>query len=404
MTAEFIAIYKDRDFYVPAFDVKVGGRDLEQKVLHDVLEVRFSDTLEQFDTFEITINNWDEEKKDFKYTGSRSGRDTRDDLFDPGQEIELWMGYYKPLSPDRARTNESDPLQLMLAGVITRLAPSFPSGGQPTLKISGQSALILLIKQQETHVYPAQKRDSEIAKMVGQRGNLTLGDLQIPVEINKDALNNEPPHPDQVLQHNQFDILFLLQLAHTNGYDLTLQQKVVNDEPQQYLYFGPSTSDPPVNYQLEWGKSLVSFAPTLTTARQVNQLTVRGWDAVRREPISETVNRSQLPTRGMTDQDRLYRIEQGFQERHEIIVERPFRNSQEAHQYALARLQELSKDLVTARGSTLGTPGLRVGRKIQVLGLGRTFDGTYYIKSTTHVIGASGYTTEFEVRMEEKNA
>jgi phage protein D len=327
-----------------------------------------------------------------------------DRLFDPGQEIELWMGYFHPVDPAQRRNNESQPLQLMLAGVITHLAPSFPSGGQPTLHISGASALIKLVKQQETHVYQAQSRDSDIAKKVGERGNLTLGNLRIPVKINTDAQRREPPHPAEVLQHNQFDIVFLLQLAHQNGYDLTLQEKVNQNVPEQYLYFGPSTQEPPASYELEWGKSLISFNPTLTTARQVNELTVRSWDPIRREPIDVTVNRGQLSTRPLADQDRLYRIEQGFRERHEMIVDQPFRNRQEAEQYARARLEELSKDMVTARGSTLGTPGLRVGRKFKTKGFGPTFDGTYFIKSTTHTIGASGYVTEFEARLEEANS
>jgi uncharacterized protein len=404
----FTPVYKGRDFYVPAFDVKIGGRDVEKTTLHDVIDVRFTDSLGQFDTFDITINNWDEKDQDFKYTGSRTGRHRpeRDQLFDPGQEIELWMGYYKPLqrtNVNRQQEQTTSPLQLMLAGVITRLTPSFPSGGQPTLRIGGSSALILLVKEQETHVYSAEKRDSEIAREVGRRGNLTLGNMRIPVEINDEAQNDEPPHPDQVLQHNQFDILFLLQLAHRNGYDLTLQQRERNGETEQFLYFGPSTREPPVSYELEWGKSLVSFQPTLNTARQVNELTVRSWDPIRRQPIEATVNRSRLRTRPLTDLDRLYRIEQGFRERHEIIVDRPFRSQQQAEQYALARLEELSKDMVTARGSTLGTPGIRVGRKFRVLGLGSTFNGTYFIKSTTHTINASGYLTEFDARLEEKN-
>ena len=227
--------------------------------------------------------------------------------------------------------------------------------------------------------------------------------MRIPLRTNDEAKGREAPHPEQVLQNNQYDILFLIQLAHQNGYDVVLKQESNNGQPEQFLYFGPSTQDPPVSYLLEWGKSLVDFEPTLTTARQVNELTVKGWDSQRREPISETVNRSDLPTRGLRDEDRLRRIEQGFQARHEIIVDRPFRNQQEARRFALDRLERLSKDLVTARSSTFGTPDLRAGRKIEIRNLGRTFDGQYFITSTTHTIGANGYITAFEARLEEEN-
>ncbi|HEU5407732.1 MAG TPA: hypothetical protein VFU48_08180, partial [Nitrospira sp.] len=221
---------------------------------------------------------------------------------------------------------------------------------------------------------------------------------------NAEAKAREAVHPEQVLQNNQYDILFLIQLAHQNGYDVVLKQETKNGQPEQFLYFGPSTDKPPVSYLLEWGKSLIEFSPTLTTARQVNELTVRGWDAQRGQAINVTVNRSDLTTRGLRDEDRLRRIEQGFQARHEIIVDRPFRNEQEAQRYALDRLERLSKDMVTARSSTFGTPDLRAGRKIEIRNLGRTFDGQYFITSTTHAINTSGYLTAFEARLEEDNS
>jgi phage protein D len=391
---------------VPAFEVKVGGNDVDMETRRDIIEVKYQDSIDQFDSFEITINNWDEERLDFKYTGPRTGQpedEGRDELFDPGQEIELWMGYFRPLSDEERATEDPEPLRLMLAGIITSLSPIFPASGQPTLKISGKNALMKMITRQETHTYREQMRDSEIAEAVGRRGSLTLGNMRIPLRTNEEAKGREAPHPEQVLQNNQYDILFLIQLAHQNGYDVVLKQESRNGQPEQFLYFGPSTDDPPVSYLLEWGKSLVSFEPTLTTARQVNELTVRGWDSQRREAINVTVRRSDLPTRGLRDEDRLRRIEQGFQARHEIIVDRPFRNRQEARRYALDRLERLSKDLVTARSSTFGTPDLRAGRKIEISNLGRTFDGQYFIKSTTHTIGAGGYTTSFEARLEEEN-
>lgn len=404
---DFTAIYKGRDFYVPAFEVKVGGVDVPMETRRDIIDVKYRDSIDQFDSFDITINNWDEESQNFKYTGPTTGQpdeERRDELFDPGQEIELWMGYYKPLAESERRTEDPEPLRLMLAGIITSLSPTFPASGRPTLKISGKNALMKMVTQQETHTYQAQMRDSEIAEEVGRRGNLTLGDMRIPVRTNAEAKGREAPHPEQVLQNNQYDILFLIQLAHQNGYDVVLKQESRNGQPEQFLYFGPSTDDPPVSYLLEWGRSLVDFSPTLTTARQVNQLTVRGWDSQRRQAINVTVNRSNLPTRGLRDDDRLRRIEQGFQARHEIIVDRPFRNEQEARRYALDRLERLSKDMVTARSSTFGTPDLRAGRKIEIRNLGRTFDGQYFLTSTTHAINTNGYLTAFDARLEEDNS
>jgi phage protein D len=403
---QFQPIYQHRDFYVPSFEVKVGGANLEKETLRDIIDVRYTDSIDKFDNFEITVNNWDEVKQDFKYTGLKADipdEKKRDELFDPGQEIELWMGYYKPFPGAERSAGESGPLRLMLAGIITELSPTFPAGGQPTLKVKGVNALAMMATKQMVHTYPAGKRDSDIAKEVGDRGNLRLRNMVIPVRINDKAKAEENPNLESVTQANEFDILFLIKLAHKNGYDVVLQEQSRNGRTEQFLYFGPSTQDPPASYLLEWGRSLIQFQPTLVTANQVKQLTVRGWDAQHKRAINVTVSRKNLPTRPLRDLDRLYRIEQGFQGNHEIIVDRPFRSEGEARRYALDKLGRLTRDMVTAHGITLGTPGLRAGRRLKIQRLGRTFDGEYFITSSTHSIGAGGYTTEFDTRLEEKN-
>jgi phage protein D len=38
---------------------------------------------------------------------------------------------------------------------------------------------------------------------------------------------------------------------------------------------------------------------------------------------------------------------------------------------------------------------------IEIDGLGARFSGRYFVTATTHAIGDSGYTTQFECRLEE---
>lgn len=398
----FQHIYQDGDFYVPAFDIKIRGMDLPKAARSDVLEVRYCDSVDQFDTFEVTINNWDAETQDFKYTGpEKAPEDPRSRLFDPEQIIELWMGYYKPVAGN-TNPGQPDPLRLMLAGKINKLAPSFPASGQPTLKVSGKSVLSELSKKQETHHYGPNITASEIAKKVEARGNLKLGNLNVPLEIDDSARSQEPPL-EYMLQDNQYDIVFLLQLAHRHGYDLVLKDKGRNGQPKYSLYFGPSTMEERVSYVVQWGRSLIQFQPTLTTANQVNEVVVRGWNALKKQKIEVKATRDQLESRPLRDRQRLRRLEDGFKEKKEIIVDRPFRNEHEAKLFAKDRLKRLADDTVTARGSTLGTPALRAGSKIEVRGLGSTFSGRYSVKSTAHSIGAGGYLTEFAAKKEEKD-
>ncbi len=399
----YTPIYAGRDFFVPAFEVKIRGVSLDATVLRDVIEITYTDTVDKFDTFEITVNNWDDVRRDFKYTGPANGEpdpDGRDELFDPGQDIEIWMGYFAPTEASKRDPNKPEPLRLMTVGMITKLEPTFPAAGQPTLKVSGQNALVKMVGKQETYDYKAGMGPSEIAEAVGKRGNLMVGNMKIPVRVNDNAKANEAKSTEAVLQANQYDIIFLLMLARKNGYDLYMAKEEKNGTTETYLNFGPSDKLD-ARYLLEWGRSIVEFQPTLTIMKQVSELTVRGWDVNTKKEIKETVKRKDLPVQGMSDADRLARIEQAFNVKQEIVVDRPFHSKEEARKYATAMLQDLSKSLVTAKGGTFGTPDLHAGRKVKITGLGRTFDGEYFLTSTTHTIGSGGYITRFEARLEE---
>ncbi|HVZ40990.1 MAG TPA: hypothetical protein VHI13_17040 [Candidatus Kapabacteria bacterium] len=401
--SQYTPIYKGRDFFVPAFEVKISGQDVPKKVLHDVIEVRYTDSVDKFDTFEITINNWDDVNRDFKYTGPHKGGqdpDGRDRLFDPGKEIEIWMGYFSPTDAASRDKDKPEPLRLMMAGIITKLAPTFPPAGQPTLKISGQNALVKMIAKQNTHTYKAGLKDSQIAKQIGDSGALKIGNMKIGVKTNPQAMQSETENVQPVIQTNQYDILFLLQLAKKNDYDIYLDKEESGGNTNLFLNFGPSGKES-TKYLLEWGKSLTQFQPTLTTMRQVKELTVRGWDMNAKKPIKETVKRSDIKPRGMSDLDRLYELEQGFSEKSEIVVNEPFHSPAEARKRAEDLMKNLNKSLVKAKGATIGTPDLHAGRRIYVAGLGQTFEGEYFLTSTTHTIGANGYTTDFDARMEE---
>src|SRR5438552_17905802 len=116
---ELVPIYKNRDLYVPAFDVKIRGNDIPRESLSDIAAVTYNDGIDAIDTFTLTVNNWDAAAWDFKYTGStrpQGKEDPRNKLFDPGQTIELRMGYRTPASAD---DQEAPAMRLMLAGIIT---------------------------------------------------------------------------------------------------------------------------------------------------------------------------------------------------------------------------------------------------------------------------------------------
>lgn len=368
-----IKIFEHQDFYVPAFEVKIGSNRLDRSVIRDITRVSYKDSLTDVDSFEITINNWDAETRRFKYSDQQ--------LFDPGKQVELWMGYF----------TRSD-LRLMLTGEITQLRPTFPSGGQPTLVISGLNLLHRLRRKQESHRYE-KKTDTEIAREIAGR-------LGVGIRTGTADGVQEEAYP-YLLQDNQYDIVFLQERARRIGYDLFVEELPASGQSSSRIYFGPSVQIARPTYELEYGQSLIDFQPTLTTANQVGKVTVRGWDSKKKKPITGTASRKDLTTTGVGDAGGQQQIEASFADREEVITDKPVDSEAEAKRLAKETLERIAKDIVKATGSVIGLPDIRAGSVLMIKGLGARFEGRYFVTGTTHAIADDGYTTQFECRREE---
>jgi uncharacterized protein len=378
------AIYKEGEsFYVPQFKVIVRERELPDDMVRDVMQVSYTDSTEEIDSFELVVNNWDAGAGKFKYEppvkGSYAG------IFDPGEKLELWMGYVNNL-------------RLMLSGEITTLEPNYPDSGGSTLSVRGLNVLHSFRRKQHTWSWE-NVRDSDIAREIGRQ---PISDqkpgLGVEVKVNDEAAARETAETF-VFMNNQYDILFLLERARKHGYSVYLMLDP-KDKKKQQIYFGPSNLVRDVTYELEWGKSLVQFRPTLTTARQVQTVTVRGWDRRKHEAIVGTAPKDgKAPT---VNADLLASgVARAVQGRQEVITDKPVHTPQEAEKMAEDILRHQLQEMVKASGATVGLPDLRAGSKLHIRKLGPRFEGEYFVTGTTHTIGDSGYRTTFNARREK---
>ena len=155
----------------------------------------------------------------------------------------------------------------------------------------------------------------------------------------------------------------------------------------------------PTNYQLEWGKGLMSFKPSLATANQWKSVTVRGWDRQSQKPIVVKIGQ---------DDPQVKKLNRNLQslvpDRQEQTVDLPVFTVAEAKQRARAIMLDRSKEIVTAHGKTVGLPKLRAGTLVSIQGIGSRLSGTYFVTKTTHTLGENGYVTEFDCRREDLGA
>jgi uncharacterized protein len=379
------AVYTHYDFFVPAFEVKIKGQSLDREVIRDVLSVTYTDSLDKLDSCQLTLNNWDAERRQFKYLDQEDY--TSPVSFDPGAEIELSMGYY-----DRGG------LTLMLSGVITSQTPDFPSGGQPTIQVSALSNLYRLHFRQDVQIFENQT-DSAIARAIVDKIKQDHSSLNLELAAHPAHLLEIPN--EFIVLNNEYPIIFLMERSRRNGYELRLEELRANGQTQSILHFEPPDARNRATYELVWGNSLISFKPSLKTKNQVAKITVRGWNPRTREQVTGEATWDDLGFRGLPSTEEMGAVDSALAGSEEVVADRPVNDEDEAKQMAIDHLTRLAKDLVTGSGQTVGLPELRAGRPVYMRGLGKRFSGRYMVTASTHTIDGNGYSTSFESRMEE---
>jgi phage protein D len=350
-------------FHVPEFSVTVGGQELHGTNTADFLSVQFKDSIKELSSFEMSLNNWndgsDGGERGFKY----SDDDTRITL---GQEVSLKMGY-----------RDAPQLVEMMVGEITAFDPQFPAGGGPTVAVRGFDRLHRWRNAPRSFNWK-NKTDSEIASEIAARHNM-------PVTVDDTRVKHR-----HVPQHNMDDVAFLLERAKRINFELFVRNDV--------LHFTETREGQEPSLTLEWGKSLISFSPSLTLAKQVSKVTVRSWHPKEGRLIEKSVDRAKLAKQGSGKNAGQVLDEALGEKKEEIITSDQVLSDEEAERLAESVLLRSSYAFVTGQGQTMGLPALRAGTNIRLTGLGKRFEGNYYVTESTHRIDGSGYTTSFGVR------
>jgi phage protein D len=381
-------------FYVPQFQISVQGSPLPGGVLHDVVEITYRDKLEEIDSCEITVNNWDATNNCFKYIGAEQLNDKGMPTDGSNPNSKLWTLFDPSLQPVTLHLGYAPgPLEQMLIGAFVSYEPTFPSSGAPVLSVRVLNMMSQLRDTPVSDEYGPDKLskvcDSAIAQYIDQQQRLPF-----PIQIKDGAIDAEPDL-GYVVQNNQYDVDFLWQRARQNGYDLYL--KFDTDGALKLFFQKPELPDTPV-YLLQWGQSLIDFQPTLSTGNQFKSLTVRGWDRSKQQPIDDKRDLDSDNVKQINP-DLKYMLKQG-NARDAVVEHKPYGSLDEAKHYGDGVFHDQLMRQLLATGTTVGLPKLRAGSRVKIGKLGSRLSGVYFVTSTTHVFNSSGYTTRFEARRE----
>ena len=368
------------DYYAPAFKILVEGKNLAPETLKEILEVKVVMDMENMTSFDFVVANpwhYKDPETTFKYSDSK--------LFDLGNKVHVQMGYVDRMLP-------------MMTGLITKLTPKFPESGPPTIGVHGQDNLVKLRDRKPAKgdvKYYTKKKDYQIAQAIAARHNLN-------VKVTSDD-GNAPEHPI-VVQRNQDDATFLMERAKRIDYDCYIETSPDSDKKKDKdtLYFVKPTdgraSSQRLTYTFEWGKNLVSFTPELTAARQVSQVTVKGWDATKKASISYTATEADLAGKKSAGTSGPAVAKKKLAKKEEVVVDWPVQTLEEAKALAISLLRERAYEFLKATGQAIGLPDMRPGDNVVIKGVGQRFSGQYYVTKVEHTIGNNGYSTSFGVR------
>jgi phage protein D len=347
------ALEQPRD--APHFKVLVGGSELPVETAADILEVKVSDYVEGASTFTVTFNNWNSETQEFKWIDQ--------DILSEGTEVEVKVGYV-------------DDLNSIIKGEVTALEPEFPDNEAPSLKIQGYDRLHRFRRGRKTRSF-VQMKDSDIAGQIASELGLTA-----------QADDTSVTH-DYVLQSNQTDIDFLLERARRIHFEVTVKDKTLN--------FRKAANDQSKVVSLQYGLTLQSFYPRLSTMRQVGEVVVKGWNALTKEIIVAKSQRGDEISKMKGEKLGVVISTGAFQASEKVIVDKPIFSMGEAQQMAKGKFNEMSNEFITGEGTAIGNMDIRAGAVVELEKLGKRFSGLYYITSSTHTVGPRGYNTKFTV-------
>lgn len=275
----------------------------------------------------------------------------------------------------KVNTASSSTPNSLIEAEITALELEFDSGGTFTI-IRGYDAAHRLFRDRRTVSY-VQMTASDIAVQVAKRAGLKVGQVESTSTV----------FP-VVSQAGQTDWEILTQLARDTGSDLTVRNGAFS-----FVASAPSAGSPAT---LKFGEELIRFRSVLTSAQQVGQVEVRGWNVAEKKALVGTApakaSTVDLPTVKPTD------MADAFGNPTYVSTDVPYRTQNEVDQAAKALADEKASAFAEFEGVARGNPDLKAGSKVNLEELGAPFEGTYTITSARHRFDpTTGYTTAITV-------
>lgn len=351
--------FSPHNLMVPDYTVLVEGLPLPHAVRQSIVAVSVSQQTNQPSSFQLQFND-----PHFLLVDAAQG------LLTEGKRVEILMGYVGRSLP-------------IIEGEITSLGLELEESGGLSLNVEGFDGLHAGTRSSGTRQFQEDQSDSAIVREIAS--------AILPIAV----VDETGPRSSGRIQHNITDLEYLQELATFHHFQLWVEGRT--------LFFMRDRPGLPAVFAR--GTNLISFSVHLTTAGQIGEVEVRGWDVARKESVVGRAKAAQsadyMKALSATGLAQILSGAVGFgtDGRKQVIHAQGEVNSiSEAQAMADAVMAKQRGNLLSASGSVIGDPTLRVGSLVALQNMGRFSLLPYVIEQVIHQINQSGYRTTFEMR------
>lgn len=336
-----------------SFQILVNGKPLAMSLLSAVSAVEVSNQINVPGMFSFTFSL-------LSSLGNAPGAGL--ETFKPGAKVEVRMGADQPVS--------------LIKGQIYSIDPSFSASSTAT--VSGFDAMAKLRFGNHTRDFP-EMDESEIATMAAKSSQVKLVTPGKPVTLN-----------NWVCQSEQTNYDFILSRAKLIHYELVV-------DGDNVVYRPSAEGSGPVK-TLNFPGGLKRASLQLRVPTEGSSVQAVSFDPLTNKQVSAQSNPNTVRTK-MGGAETGYQYGSDFPSSDIVVADYSITSVEALQALADAEYLKNVSRFIEGDAELHGDPSLAAGMNIRLKGLSQSFDGIYYIQSSTHRYELdSGYHTVLKLR------
>jgi uncharacterized protein involved in type VI secretion and phage assembly len=275
---------------------------------------------------------------------------------------------------DIAFRAEADPV-VVTAGEVTAVSVEPGAAGRHELVLTGFDLTHRMSREPKSRSFQ-KLTDADIASRIA-------GEYGLDADVESTGSAHE-----YVLQAGETDYAFLRRRAARIGFSVWISDK------KFYFKKSPRAAGSPP--KLRYGQNLSRFAVRFSAAERSDEVQIRGWDHLGKEPITGRGTEPDLGTDAPAAQEMSAAAKRAFGQVKRNAGQFPVTDQAEADALAKSLLLRASAEEAVLRGEAVGDPAIAAGAMIQVEGVGSRMTGGWRVTGVEHTYGAGRpYLTKF---------